>query len=78
MQALTFENDNLKIKEPFKGLFTQGLVSRNLQRFSEKLVKSRRGSHNKWKKIFKKDNTKKIIVGPQINVKIKKEYNRPR
>ena len=26
MQALSYKNDNFKLKEPFKGLFTQGMV----------------------------------------------------
>ena len=26
MQALSYENENFKIKEPFDGLFTQGMV----------------------------------------------------
>ena len=26
MQALSYKNENFKIKEPFKGLFTQGMV----------------------------------------------------
>ena len=32
MRAINYENKNFDIKEPFQSLFTQGNLSRNLQR----------------------------------------------
>ncbi len=66
MQALTYKNNIFDIKEPFKGLFTQGMVCHETYK----------DQNNKWlspeevisedgKKFFKKDNlSEKIIVGP--------------
>ena len=65
MQALTFENDNLKIKEPFKGLFTQGMVCHETYKDSAKnWLSPEEVVTINGKKFLKKDNTKKIIVGP--------------
>ena len=66
MQALSYKNDNLKLKEPFDGLFTQGMVCHETYKDQK----------NKWlspeevfsedgKKFFKKDNpSEKVIIGP--------------
>ena len=65
MQALSYENKNFKIKEPFDGLFTQGMVCHETYKDSD----------NNWvspdeieiidgKKYLKKDRTKLISVGP--------------
>ena len=65
MQALSFENKNLNILEPFDGLFTQGMVCHETYKDSE----------NNWispeeieiingKKYLKKDNSKLVKVGP--------------
>jgi leucyl-tRNA synthetase len=65
MQALSYQNDKINIKEPFKGLFTQGMVCHETYKDQD----------NNWvnpeeiltidgKKFLKNDNTKKIIVGP--------------
>ena len=65
MQALSFDNEELKITEPFKGLFTQGMVCHETYKDNE----------NNWlspeeittidgNKYLKKDNTKKVIIGP--------------
>ena len=65
MQALSYENKNFKIKEPFDGLFTQGMVCHETYKDSD----------NNWvspdeieiidgKKYLKKDKTKLISVGP--------------
>ena len=65
MQALSFENKNLDILEPFDGLFTQGMVCHETYKDSE----------NNWispeeievingKKYLKKDNSKLVKVGP--------------
>ena len=64
MHALAFKNKNFNISEPFKGLFTQGMVC-------HETYKDEKGN---WlspeeiitidgKKFLKKDNTKKIQVG---------------
>jgi len=64
MQALSFKNENFRITEPFKGLFTQGMVCHETYKDPE----------NNWvspdeiitvdgSKYLKKDTTKKIKVG---------------
>ena len=66
MQALSHKNNNFKLKEPFDGLFTQGMVCHETykdqknQWLSPEEVSSKDG-----KKFYKKDNPlEKIIVGP--------------
>ncbi|MDA8726819.1 leucine--tRNA ligase [Candidatus Pelagibacter bacterium] len=65
MQALSYQNDEINIKEPFKGLFTQGMVCHETYKDQD----------NNWvnpeeivtidsKKFLKNDNTQEIIVGP--------------
>ncbi|MDC0445572.1 leucine--tRNA ligase [Candidatus Pelagibacter sp.] len=65
MQALSYKNDNFNIKEPFKGLFTQGMVCH--ETYKDK--------NNNWispdelivingKKFLKKDKNEPVIVGP--------------
>jgi leucyl-tRNA synthetase len=65
MQALSYQNDTINIKEPFKGLFTQGMVCHETYKDQD----------NNWvnpeeietiggKKFLKNDNNKEIIVGP--------------
>ena len=66
MQALSYKNDELNITEPFDGLFTQGMVCHETYKDED----------NKWlspdevltedgKNYFlKKDNSKKVTVGP--------------
>ena len=65
MQALSYKNDNFNIKEPFKGLFTQGMVCH--ETYKDK--------NNNWispdelivingKKFLKKDKNEPISVGP--------------
>ncbi len=65
MQALSFQNPKFNIKEPFKGLFTQGMVCH--ETYKDK--------NNNWvspdeiitlngKKFLKKDKTEEIKVGP--------------
>ncbi len=66
MQALSFKNDEFKLKEPFDGLFTQGMVC-------HETYKSQK---NEWltpeevisedgKRYYKKDNpSEEVIVGP--------------
>jgi leucyl-tRNA synthetase len=66
MQALSYKNDNFKLKEPFDGLFTQGMVCHETYKdqtnvwLSPDEVTSENG-----KEFYKKDNPlEKIIVGP--------------
>ncbi|MDA7472052.1 leucine--tRNA ligase [Candidatus Pelagibacter ubique] len=66
MQALSYKNDNFKFKEPFDGLFTQGMVCHETYKdqtnswLSPEEVTSEDG-----KEFYKKDNpSEKIIVGP--------------
>jgi leucyl-tRNA synthetase len=65
MQALTYKNKNFDIKEPFKGLFTQGMVCHETYK----------DQNNNWVspddvttingiKYLKKDNSKLVTVGP--------------
>ena len=66
MQALSYKNDDFKLKEPFDGLFTQGMVCHETYKdqtnawLSPEEVTSEDG-----KEFYKKDNpSEKIIVGP--------------
>jgi leucyl-tRNA synthetase len=65
MQALSYQNEKFNITEPFKGLFTQGMVCHETYK----------DENNNWvspdevismdgKKFLKEDNTKVIKVGP--------------
>ena len=65
MRAINLENKKVQLKEPFKGLFTQGMVCHETYKDDD----------NNWvspdeiiskdgKKYLKKDNTKIIKVGP--------------
>ena len=65
MQAITHENKNFDLKEPFKGLFTQGMVCH--ETYKDK--------NNNWvspdeitiidgEKVLRNDKSKKVIVGP--------------
>ena len=65
MQALSFQNNNLKLLEPFKGLFTQGMVCHETYRdesgnwlYPDEILKLND------KTVLKKDNTKNVKVGP--------------
>ena len=66
MQALSYKDDDFKLKEPFDGLFTQGMVCHETYKdqkntwLSPEEVFSADG-----KKFFKKDNlSEEVIVGP--------------
>jgi leucyl-tRNA synthetase len=65
MQALSYNNEKFNIKEPFKGLFTQGMVchetykDENNNWISPDELISRDG-----KKYLKNDESKKVKVGP--------------
>jgi leucyl-tRNA synthetase len=64
MQALSYKNHNFNLTEPFKGLFTQGMVCHETYKDAE----------NNWlspdnivsingEKYLKEDNTKKVLIG---------------
>ena len=66
MQALSYKNDNFKLKEPFSGLFTQGMVCHETYKdrkngwLSPEEVTSVDG-----KNFYKKDNlSEEVTVGP--------------
>ncbi|MDB9978712.1 leucine--tRNA ligase [Candidatus Pelagibacter sp.] len=66
MQALSYKSDTFKLKEPFEGLFTQGMVchetykDQNNEWLSPEEVSSKDG-----KKFFQNnDSSKRVIVGP--------------
>ena len=65
MKALAYKNDKFKLKEPFEGLFTQGMVCHETYK----------DENNNWlspdevltidgKKFLKKDKTKPVKIGP--------------
>ena len=65
MQALAYKNNKFEIYEPFKGLFTQGMVCHETYK----------DQNNNWvspdevitlngKKYLKEDNSKNVVVGP--------------
>ena len=65
MQALSYKNEKFNLKEPFKGLFTQGMVCHETYKDQD----------NNWvspdeittingKKYLKSDNTKIVSIGP--------------
>ena len=65
MQALSFENKNFKLKEPFEGLFTQGMVCHETYKdpdnnwISPDEITTKNGE-----KFLKQDSFKKIKIGP--------------
>ena len=65
MQALSFENKNFKLKEPFEGLFTQGMVCHETYKdpdnnwISPDEIITKNGE-----KFLKQDISKKIKIGP--------------
>ena len=66
MQALSFQNEKFKLKEPFDGLFTQGMVCHETYKDKDnKWISPEEISTNDGKNYFKKiDTTEKITVGP--------------
>ena len=64
-RALAYENDNFPLKEPFKGLFTQGMVCHETYKDeSNNWISPDEIETINGKKYLKKDNTKEIKVGP--------------
>jgi len=66
MQALNYKDDQLNITEPFKGLFTQGMVCHETYKDQENnWLSPDEVISNDGKNYFKKEDSKqKIIVGP--------------
>ena len=65
MKALGFENKNFNIDEPFKGLFTQGMVCHETYKDQNNNWISPEDIEIKDKKYFKKNDPNiKVIVGP--------------
>ena len=66
MQAISYKNDNLEIKEPFKGLFTQGMVCHETYKDQQqKWLSPEEVISDDGKKFYKKNNPlEEVIVGP--------------
>ena len=66
MQALSYKNNNFKLKEPFDGLFTQGMVCHETYKDQQnKWLSPEEISSEDGKNFFKKDNPlEKVVVGP--------------
>ena len=66
MQAIAYRNDKFKLKEPFKGLFTQGMVCHETYKDQQsKWLSPEEVTSKDGKKFYKKNNiSEKVIVGP--------------
>jgi len=66
MQALAHKNDTFDLKEPFKGLFTQGMVCHETYKDQQnKWLSPEEVTSKNGKEFYKKDNlSEKVIVGP--------------
>ena len=65
MQALSHDNQKLNLKEPFDGLFTQGMVCHETYKDNENNWISPEEIENiSGKKYLKKDKSKLVMVGP--------------
>jgi len=66
MQALAYKNDKFNVKEPFKGLFTQGMVCHETYKDQQgKWLSPEEVTSKDGKQFYKKDNlSEKAIVGP--------------
>jgi len=66
MQALSYKNDDFKLKEPFDGLFTQGMVCHETYKDQTNAwLSPDEVTSDDGKKFYKKGNpSEKIIVGP--------------
>ena len=76
MRAIGYKNREFKFKEPFLGLFTQGMVchetykDENNKWYSPDEVDSK-----KWQDFYLKiDNSRKIKVGPSESMSKSKKY----
>ena len=66
MQAVSYKNDKFNIKEPFEGLFTQGMVCHETYKDQQgKWLSPEEVTSTDGKQFYKKDNlSEKAIVGP--------------
>ena len=65
MQAITYENKNFNLKEPFNGLFTQGMVCHETYKDQDNnWVNPDEIIINNGKKVLKKDKSQEVIIGP--------------
>ena len=66
MQAISYRDNEFKIKEPFDGLFTQGMVCHETYKDQqENWLSPEEVTSDDGKKFYKKDNlSEKVIVGP--------------
>ena len=66
MQALSYKNDNFKLKEPFNGLFTQGMVCHETYKDQNNTwLSPDEVTSDDGKKFFRKNNfSEEVIVGP--------------
>jgi leucyl-tRNA synthetase len=66
MQALSYKNNNFELNEPFKGLFTQGMVCHETYKDQQnKWLAPEEVTSEDGKKFYKKTNpSEEIIVGP--------------
>jgi len=66
MQAVSFKNDKFNLKEPFEGLFTQGMVCHETYKDQQgKWLSPEEVTSTDGKQFYKKDNlSEKAIVGP--------------
>ena len=65
MQAISYQNNEFDILEPFKGLFTQGMVCHETYKDSNNNWVSPEEIENiNGKKCLKKDNSKLVQIGP--------------
>ena len=66
MQALSYKNDNFRLKEPFSGLFTQGMVCHETYKdHKNRWLSPEEVTSENGKKFYKKDNlSEEVIVGP--------------
>ena len=66
MQALSYKNDNFELKEPFSGLFTQGMVCHETYKDQKsRWLSPEEVTSEDGKKFYKKDNlSEEVIVGP--------------
>ena len=66
MQALSYKNDNFRLKEPFSGLFTQGMVCHETYKdHKNRWLSPEEVTSENGKQFYKKDDlSEKVIVGP--------------
>jgi leucyl-tRNA synthetase len=80
MHAISFQNEKFKLKEPFDGLFTQGMVCHETYKDQKNnwLNPEEIFSNDNKKFFVKKNPTEQVTVGPTESMsKSKKKYDRP-